>query len=181
MLHSRIGLLRKYLESVPASYLTSGDACDRPASSANVPGIDHALLRSIKALIDRLPLLIPADRETWQAEMLAERNDVSLVALLGTLNKTVKDVREVGRKFSVRSRVRSIGRRLTPSRLPNHSDRPDDQPRRRWRARWMSRRLRALRGTYAEQHRGWSMSRTSKQRAVSSNSCPSTSTVLVRG
>ncbi|KAI9825082.1 MAG: hypothetical protein M1832_001402 [Thelocarpon impressellum] len=102
MLHTRIQLLRSYLTQLPPSYLTSTDG-PSPSTPSDRPRaeINHPILRSIQALLHRLPLLIPGDRVAFGEEMLAEQNDVSLVALLGSLNKSVKDVREVGRKYSI--------------------------------------------------------------------------------
>ena len=106
MLHARIQLLRSYLAHLPPSYLTRADRTVSDADSDSAPDpnrteINHPILRSIQALVNRLPLLIPSETGAFQDEMLAEKNDVSLVALLGTMSKSVKDVREVGRKFSV--------------------------------------------------------------------------------
>jgi COP9 signalosome complex subunit 6 len=98
MLHSRIRLLNSYLSSLPPSHLT-GTA--EPQPQHQTVQVNHKILRSIQALTNRLPLIIPADRTTFETEMLAEKNDVSLVALLGSLSRSVRDMREVGRKFSV--------------------------------------------------------------------------------
>ncbi|KAH0565534.1 hypothetical protein GP486_001067 [Trichoglossum hirsutum] len=99
MLHSRIRLLNAYLSSLPPSYLTSAEHRDTPQSQTTE--VNHTILRSIQALTNRLPLIIPADRTAFENEMLAEKNDVSLVALLGSLTRSVRDIREVGRKFNV--------------------------------------------------------------------------------
>ncbi|KAI5811324.1 hypothetical protein DFH27DRAFT_507586 [Peziza echinospora] len=94
MLHSRVRLLRTYLESLPQSQATNPTAETLP--------ISHTLLRSIKALThSRLPLLIPSDYAAYQQESLAEQSDVSLVALLGTLTRSVEELKEVGRKFMI--------------------------------------------------------------------------------
>jgi hypothetical protein len=53
--------------------------------------------------------------------MLAEKNDVSLVALLGSLSRSVRDMREVGRKFSV-CQFSHLYSRLTII-LTEHTDR----------------------------------------------------------
>ena len=63
--------------------------------------IDHIILRSIQALMNRLPLLLPADKASFEQESLAEQNDVNLVQLLGELGQSLKDTREVGRKFAI--------------------------------------------------------------------------------
>ncbi|KAH8147753.1 uncharacterized protein LAJ45_08218 [Morchella importuna] len=82
MLHSRIKLLTTYLSSPPHA---------EP---------NHQLLRSLKSLThSRLPLLTPADAKGFRQEQLSEQSDVHLVALLGTLTKSIEEVRGVGKKF----------------------------------------------------------------------------------
>ena len=49
---------------------------------------------------------MPADQAAFEQESLAEKNDVSLVALLGSLNKSIKDTREMGRKFGLVDQTR---------------------------------------------------------------------------
>ena len=113
MLHSRIQLLRSYLYSLPPSYLT-GESSPEPTSetaSQAQPEINHVILRSIQALINRLPLLVPADRAAFEQQALAEKNDVSLVAMLGGLSRSLKDARELGRKFGIVDHARSSAKK----------------------------------------------------------------------
>ncbi|KAI9810126.1 MAG: hypothetical protein M1827_006652 [Pycnora praestabilis] len=117
MLHSRIQLLRTYLSNLPPSYLTTTTP---PTPSSEPPSetqteINHPMLRSIQALVNRLPLLIPANRSAFEQEMLSEKNDVSLVALVGTLSKNLKDVREMGRKFGIVDSARQSANRKGPA------------------------------------------------------------------
>ncbi|KZF22825.1 hypothetical protein L228DRAFT_282906 [Xylona heveae TC161] len=105
MLHSRIKLIRAYLTSLPPSYLTTGVESTSSTENAAQPTspqhseINHTILRSIQALLQRLPLLIPANSQAFEQESLAEKNDVSLVTLLGNLSNGAKDIKELGRKF----------------------------------------------------------------------------------
>lgn len=105
MLHTRIQLLKSYLTSLPPSYLSDVSASNgdtnEESSPSSPPAIDHSILRSIQALVNRLPLVIPADGEAFEHESLAEKSDVSLVALLGDLTRGTKNIREMGRKFGV--------------------------------------------------------------------------------
>ncbi|MCJ1253881.1 hypothetical protein MMC24_001695 [Lignoscripta atroalba] len=104
MLHSRIQLLKSYLSHLPPCYLTTPPSqTPLPTSPTHQPPteIHHPLLRSIQALINRLPLLMPADQSSFERESLAEKSDVSLVTLLGSLSNNVKDARELGRKFGI--------------------------------------------------------------------------------
>lgn len=105
MLHSRIQLLKEYLTSFPPSYLTdaslaNGSMTDGFATSDRIES-NHPILRSIQALVHRLPILIPADGAAFEQESLAEKSDVSLVALLGDLTKGTKNIREMGKKFDI--------------------------------------------------------------------------------
>jgi hypothetical protein len=103
MLHSRIQLIIKYLEQLPPSHLNISPASDPstiiPLTDATE--INHTILRSIHALVNRLPLLIPVDYAAFEKEVLMEKTDVQLVALLGSLSRSVNDVRRLGRKYAV--------------------------------------------------------------------------------
>ena len=102
MLLTRIQLLKFYLTNLPPSYLTS-DSPPAPsdlASSTPHTETSHAILRSIQALISRLPLLLPPDRASFEHERLTEKADVLLVDLLGNIGRSVKDARELGKKFN---------------------------------------------------------------------------------
>lgn len=102
MLHARIQLLKTYLQNLPPSYLTTS-APDQSTETQNAQHTEtnHPILRSIQALLNRLPLLAPASLESFEEETLAQKSDVSLVSLLGSLSNNVKDARELGRKFGI--------------------------------------------------------------------------------
>ncbi|KAL8824883.1 MAG: hypothetical protein Q9170_008011 [Blastenia crenularia] len=129
MLHTRINMLKSYLTSLPPSYLSDASITDDTASKeappSNSPGIDHSLLRSIQALVQRLPLLVPADSAAFEQESLAEKSDVSLVTLLGNLTKGTKDMREMGKKFSIVNVAKQRGRRGRPT--AQLSEDPEEQ------------------------------------------------------
>lgn len=137
MLHTRIQLLKTYLQNLPPSYLTTSDP-GNPASTApsqDLTEINHPILRSIQALVNRLPLLTPADQGSFEHERLAEKNDVSLVSLLGSLSNSVKDAREMGRKFGVvesarhaKSRNQGFGK-MSEDILPLPNGQEEDIPR----------------------------------------------------
>ncbi|KAG7009475.1 COP9 signalosome complex subunit 6 [Physcia stellaris] len=102
MLHARIQLLKTYLQNLPPSYLTSAaDDQSKATPTVQHTEINHPILRSIQALLNRLPLLAPASQESFEEETLAQKSDVSLVSLLGSLSNNVKDARELGRKFAI--------------------------------------------------------------------------------
>lgn len=121
MLHTRIDLLKSYLSSLPPSYLTTTappnetTSNSAPAISSSNPPLNHPLLRSISALLARLPLLssptsVGVD-PTHTSDFTAQSLDTTLVALLGLLGSSVKDTRELGRKFGVVEHARSLARR----------------------------------------------------------------------
>ncbi|KAL8931481.1 MAG: hypothetical protein Q9211_006932 [Gyalolechia sp. 1 TL-2023] len=88
---------------------TMTDEAPTPDSSK----VNHSILRSIQALVNRLPLLVPADSEAYDQESLAEKSEVSLVALLGDLTRGTKNIREMGRKFGI---VNHAKQRQRPAR-----------------------------------------------------------------
>lgn len=115
MLHARIKLLKTYLQNLPPSYLTtpsSPDTSSTPPPDTDHTEINHPLLRSIQALLNRLPLLTPASPESFEAETLAQKADVSLVSLLGKLSNNVSDARELGKKFAILEHAKQISRQL---------------------------------------------------------------------
>ena len=115
MLHSRIRLLQTYLSRLPESYLTNTSSAVLPASSVSdhpdpTAEIDYTILRSIQALLARLPLIIPAEGVLFAQEGVAEKNDVSLVTLLGCMTQSVKDIRETGKTFAVSNQTQGARR-----------------------------------------------------------------------
>lgn len=137
MLHARIQLIIKYLEGLPPSYLApSGDAPSEPGAATEteamppstattedpaatpieglsggsapaVPPPSHMLLRSIQALVNRIPLLIPSTTEAFEREMLSEANDVHIVSLLNDVMQSVNELRDLGKKFHVTEQARN--------------------------------------------------------------------------
>ena len=101
MLHARINLIAVYLQNLPPSYVSDSVPEGPEADSKKYTPVNHSVLRSIQALLSRLSLLIPADSVAFQQELISEQNDVNLVSLLGTITQSIKDVREMGKKFSV--------------------------------------------------------------------------------
>src|SRR6266516_5718229 len=118
MLHSRIQLFIKYLEIIPPSYLSDTSATlSSPLLSPGPQqiGIDHSVLRSMQAMLNRLSLLIPADKVAFGREMLSEKNDVALISLLGELSESVKEARDLGKKFAVSQPLVPKSRTLEPT------------------------------------------------------------------
>ena len=100
MLHARIQLLRAYLTQI------SSGASELPPS--------HPILRSLKSLtFSRLNLVLPPALEgntalsSLNIESIQEENEVRLVALMGALLKSVKELQGVGKKFQVLESGRS--------------------------------------------------------------------------
>lgn len=100
MLHSRINLIAIYLQRLPPTYV-SGAPDGAEDVSKEYMSVNHAVLRSIQALLSRLSLLIPANAVAFEKELISEQNDVSLVSLLDTITQSIKDVRETGRKHAI--------------------------------------------------------------------------------
>lgn len=116
MLHTRIKLLKSYLTSLPPSDLTTSPDSSAPASTPTTTSpteVNYPLLRSIQALLTRLPLLLPAgDLSAFQQETTAEKSDVELVSLLGNLGQSVKEVREMGRKFAIIDGAKNVQKQV---------------------------------------------------------------------
>ena len=101
MLHARINLIAVYLKNLPPSYTSNGIPEGVEEDSKKFTPVNHAVLRSIQSLLNRLSLLIPADSAAFQQELMSEQNDVRLVSLLGTMTQSIKDAREMGKKFAI--------------------------------------------------------------------------------
>lgn len=101
MLHARINLIAIYLQNLPPSYISNTTSSDSESDDKKYTPVNHAILRSIQALLSRLSLLIPADSAAFERELMSEQNDVNLVSLLSSITQSVKDVREAGRKSGI--------------------------------------------------------------------------------
>ena len=97
MLHARINLIATYLQNLPPSYISDG----KDVEGKEYTPTNHAVLRSVQALLSRLALLIPADSTGFEHELVSEQNDVSLIGMLNTITQSVKEVRELGKKYAV--------------------------------------------------------------------------------
>jgi COP9 signalosome complex subunit 6 len=95
MLQSRLNLLATYLSSLPQSYLTDPSIPLDPSTST----LNHPILRSISALLARLPLLTPPDTASFTRETQQTASDVELITLLSSLTRGVQDAKELGRKW----------------------------------------------------------------------------------
>jgi len=99
MLQSRIDLIVRYLQSLPPSYIDSTIPEGPSDDTKDYMPVDPSVLRSIYALLSRLSLIVPSG--PFEAELLSELNDVSLINLLSSLTASVKEIRETGKKFAV--------------------------------------------------------------------------------
>lgn len=115
MLHRRVSLLRKYLQSLPPCYLTdSSIATCEPHSQ-----ISNSILRSIAALLARLSLTLPftpgatpavangvderptAQPSVYEQESAAQASDVALISLLGTIGRTLQKADKMIKKAHI--------------------------------------------------------------------------------
>ncbi|CAD6449061.1 be19e307-ec9a-45de-8489-8105af960877 [Sclerotinia trifoliorum] len=101
MLQSRINLVAAYLQNLPPSYVSDGVASESDIESGKYAPVNHSILRSIQALLGRLSVLIPANSQGFEHELISEKNDVSLISLLSELTKSAHDIRETGKKFAI--------------------------------------------------------------------------------
>lgn len=100
MLQSRINLIAVYLQNLPPSYTDDSVPEGVEPDSKSYSPVNHSVLRMIQALLNRLSLIIPADSIAFEREMLAEKNDVSLVSLLNGLTESIQSIRNTGKKYS---------------------------------------------------------------------------------
>jgi len=107
MLQSRLKLIIAYLESLPPSYLTDKKLPVDP----NNKSLKQPVLRSISALLSRLPLLSPPDSAAFSREFLESKSDVEVISLLSSLTRTVQDTKELGKKWTVVEQGRNAARR----------------------------------------------------------------------
>lgn len=104
MLSARIQLIAKYLEGLPPSHLSEDLEGTVPEANEQARGLtapSPVLLRSIQALVNRIPLLIPSSTEAFQHDMLSEANDVHIMSLLNDVLQSANELRDIGRKFIV--------------------------------------------------------------------------------
>ncbi|PNP38637.1 hypothetical protein TGAMA5MH_09363 [Trichoderma gamsii] len=99
MLHSRIQLITAYLERLPPSFTTGASQEESMDTDSNNTTPSSNVLRQIQALISRLDLVIPSDKEAFEKEVQSETNNVNLVGLLNSIMQGVNQARDVGKKF----------------------------------------------------------------------------------
>ena len=115
MLNQRLNLIRSYLKTLPPSYLTDATSTEAPAENTN-----YTLLRSINAMLSRLPLLAPptapttttTDADATSQHSLAaaadkEKQDVHLTTLLATLTRSISEAQTLGSKFHIVGREKN--------------------------------------------------------------------------
>ncbi|PTB70897.1 hypothetical protein BBK36DRAFT_1109047 [Trichoderma citrinoviride] len=120
MLHSRIQLITTYLQRLPPSFI-NGDAQDGDApqdeesmdtdTNNTTPSLN--ILRQIQALVSRLDLVIPSDREAFEKEVQSETNNVHLLGLLNSIMQGIVQAKDVGRKFHAIEASKIAARRGT--------------------------------------------------------------------
>lgn len=103
MLHSRIALITSYLRNLPPNYSGKGVQLGNDAASGDLTytEVNHSILRSIQAVLIRLNLVMPSNSNAFDEEVLSEQNDGQLVALLSYMAMSVKEAKELGRKFNI--------------------------------------------------------------------------------
>ncbi|KAL6881382.1 hypothetical protein J3F83DRAFT_722067 [Trichoderma novae-zelandiae] len=123
MLHSRIQLITAYLQRLPPSFI-NGDApnasinegaqdAERMDTDSNHTTPSLNILRQIQALVSRLDLVIPSDREAFEKEVQSETNNVNLLGLLNSIMQGVVQAKDVGRKFHAIEASKTAARRGT--------------------------------------------------------------------
>ena len=101
MLQSRIQLITTYLQRLPQSYVESGLTDEEGMEDDDKTQPYFPILRQIQALVSRLDLVVPTDKDAFDRELLQEANDVGLVELLNGVMQSVDQAKELGRRFAV--------------------------------------------------------------------------------
>ncbi|KAF2001619.1 hypothetical protein P154DRAFT_619283 [Amniculicola lignicola CBS 123094] len=100
MLSRRLILLRKYLASLPPSYLSDPTlplTTPEPTQTHPLP-LSHPVLRSISATLSRTSILTPPETSLFTLEQQQSASDVQLIALLSSITSSVGAAKELGRK-----------------------------------------------------------------------------------
>ncbi|SPO05872.1 related to cop9 (constitutive photomorphogenic), subunit 6 [Cephalotrichum gorgonifer] len=104
MLQSRIQVIHKYLDQLPASYKAGdGDAAPEAMTDADSPRAapSNTILRQIQALVSRLDLIVPSDEKAFHEELLREKNDVHLVSLLNDVLQNTLGAEAINQKVRI--------------------------------------------------------------------------------
>uniref|UniRef100_A0A8H7NNZ2 COP9 signalosome complex subunit 6 n=1 Tax=Bionectria ochroleuca TaxID=29856 RepID=A0A8H7NNZ2_BIOOC len=110
MLQSRIQLIGSYLAKLPPSFV-NGEPSDDDSMDVDSTVPSLPVLRQIQALISRLDLIIPLDKESFEQEFIQQVNDVNLTELLNNIMQSTTQAREVGKKFGVVEHAKPTNRR----------------------------------------------------------------------
>ncbi|KAL3474546.1 hypothetical protein BJX99DRAFT_231536 [Aspergillus californicus] len=97
-LGSRISLLKSYVSSLSSS--------SEGSQEISATHLNHQAIRDINSLLSNLSLLTPHEQSELSAEALAQKNDVSLVALLGQLGQSINGMRDVGKRTAIVNNTR---------------------------------------------------------------------------
>lgn len=93
MLAGRVKLILEYVKAVEKGELP----------------MNHEVMRQIRALTHRLPVLEP---ERFQDDFFTQSNDVALMTLLGTVMKSANSLNQFVNKFNVVYQRQGLGRRM---------------------------------------------------------------------
>ncbi|PYH86508.1 hypothetical protein BO82DRAFT_380148 [Aspergillus uvarum CBS 121591] len=96
-LESRISLIKSYVSSISSPTSTT----PQPTTT-----LSHPTLRNINACLSHLALLTPPANSALNREILAQANDVHLVALLGQLSHSISHMRELGKRTAILNNAR---------------------------------------------------------------------------
>lgn len=107
MLQSRLNVLNAYLARLPPNFIsgeemgiiTEAMTQGPKQGSSTIP--NYNILRSIQALVSRLPLIIPSDEEAFNNEVQHEKNDVKLIGLLNEVISQTVTAKNIGRKVHI--------------------------------------------------------------------------------
>lgn len=117
MLQSRIELIKTYLENLPPSFVAAGAKSDDVHMDTDSTTPSYKILRQIQALVSRLDLVVPADKDSFEREISEEANDASLIMLLNQVVQSANDARNAGKKASIVEMAKNMNQRRMASGL----------------------------------------------------------------
>lgn len=115
MLQSRIRLIKAYLENLPLSVLTGGNKPDDVNMDADNTTSSMTVLRQIQALVSRLDLVVPSNKESFEKELTQGANDANLVMLIDQIARSANQARDTGKKFNIVETAKSVNLRRNPA------------------------------------------------------------------
>ena len=120
MLLTMVKVLESYLSCLPNEFVSGNkagvitDEMRNNLSSTSTAVPDYSILRSVQALVNRLPLVVPSNEEAFNHEVQSETNDVKLLENIRDVLGQTSLAKSIGRKVFLVAQTKEWGGRLPP-------------------------------------------------------------------